>query len=113
MVAGGPGLTRKNQTVSQVVCFQEVARRHDGLARDDGGHTRTAAALAARVGRVNARIEQQVDQSLTAWPTQTMSLTIQLHFDMRNFRHEPMVCDMRRGAGAHARWTGKLGRSVR
>jgi hypothetical protein len=37
------------------------------------------------VRRVNARVEQHVDQCLTAGPAQTMSLTIQLDFDVGDF----------------------------
>jgi len=111
--AGRPGLTRENQAVAQVVGFQDVACRHIDLAHDDGRHTRTAAAFPTRVGRVNARVEQHVDQGLTAWPAQTMPLTIQLDFDMGDFRHEPMVCDQRGRASTPAHWSGKLAWSVR
>jgi hypothetical protein len=83
--AGRPGLARENQAVLQVVGVQQVACRHIDLTRDDGRHTRTAAAFPTRVGRVNARVEQHVDQSLTAGPAQTMSLTIQLDFDVGDF----------------------------
>jgi hypothetical protein len=83
--AGGSGLARENQAVLQVGGFQDVACRHIDLTRDDGRHTRAAAAFPARVGRVNARVEQHVDQGLTAGPAQTMSLTIQLDFDVGDF----------------------------
>ena len=83
--AGRPGLAREDQAVPQVVGFEEVARRHIDLTRDDGRHTRTAAAFPARVGRVNARVEQHVDQGLTAGPAQPMSLTIQLDLDVGDF----------------------------
>lgn len=83
--AGRPGLAREDQAVLQVVGFEQVACRHIDLTRDDGRHTRTAAAFPARVGRVNARVEQRVDQGLTAGPAQTMSLTIQLDYDVGDF----------------------------
>ena len=83
--AGRPGLTREDQAVLQVVGFQHVACLHIDLTRDDGRHTRTATAFPARVRRVNARVEQHVDQCLTAGPAQTMSLTIQLDFDVGDF----------------------------
>jgi hypothetical protein len=42
-----------------------------------------------------------------------MPLTIQLDFDMGDFRHEPMVCDQRGRASTPAHWSGKLAWSVR
>jgi hypothetical protein len=83
--AGRPGLARENKAVPQVVGFQDVACRHIDLTHDNGRHTRAAAAFPARVGGVNARVEQHVDQCLSAWPAQTMSLTIQLDFDVGDF----------------------------
>jgi hypothetical protein len=83
--AGRRGLARENQAVSKVVGLQDVAPRHVDLALDDGRHARTAPAFAARVGCVNARVEQHVDQRLAARPAQPVSLTIQLDFDVSDF----------------------------
>jgi hypothetical protein len=85
IAARRPGLTRQNQTIPQVVWPQDVARRHVDLTLDDRRHARTATAFAARVGHVNARVEHHVDQGLTAWPAQTMSLTVQVDRDVCNF----------------------------
>ena len=100
--AGRPGLARQNQTVAQVVGFQDVACRHIHLTHDDGRHTRTAPALPARVARFDARVKQHVDQALGVWPAQTMALTFQLDLNAGDFGHEPMVRDQRGRAITHA-----------
>ena len=114
--AGRPGPARENQAVPQVVGFQHVAGRHIDLTHGDGRHTRTAAAFPhewGAPGLVRARVEQRVDQALTAGPAQTMSLTIQFDFDMGDFWHQPMSCAQRRRARTHARWSAKLAGTVR
>jgi hypothetical protein len=42
-----------------------------------------------------------------------MPLTVQFDVDVCDFRHEPMVGDDGAAASTHARWPGKLVRSVR
>jgi hypothetical protein len=80
-----PGLTRQNQTVPQVFGFENVARRHVDVALEDGRHARTASPFKARVGYIDARIEQQVHQGLTARPAQPVSPTIQVDLDVCDF----------------------------
>ena len=80
-----PGLTRENQAVLQIFGLEHVARRHIDLAFDDGGHARTAAALPALVGHIDARIEQHVDQGLGARPAKPMPLAVEVHFHVRDF----------------------------
>jgi hypothetical protein len=80
-----PGLTRENQAVPEILGLEDVARRHVDLALDDGGYARTAAAFPARMGHINARIEQHVDQGLGARPAKPMPLTVEVYFDVRDF----------------------------
>jgi hypothetical protein len=87
--AGRRGLARENQATPQVVGFQDVACGHVDLTLDDGRHARTAAAFPARVGYVNARFEHQLDQGLTAWPGQSILLTVKVDLDVCNFCHAP------------------------
>jgi hypothetical protein len=96
-----PGLTRQDQTLPQIVGLEDVAGRHVDLTLDDGRHAGSAAAFPARVGHVNARFEQHVDQHLTARPGQPVSLTIQVDRDVCNFCHAPMV--WHRNVTAHLR----------
>jgi hypothetical protein len=111
--AGRPGLTRQNQAVPQIFGLEDVACRHVDVSLDDGGHARTAATFPARMGHVNARIEQHVDQAPTVRPAQPMPLTIQVDFDVRNFCHEPMVSYRNVTTCVRAQWPGKIDRSVR
>ena len=80
-----PGLTGENQAVPEIPGLEDVARRHVDLTLDDGGHARTTAAFPARIGHINARIEQHVDQGLGAWPAKPMLLTVEFYFDLRDF----------------------------
>jgi hypothetical protein len=90
-----PGLTRENQAVLEIFGLEDVARCHVDLTFDDGGHARTTAAFPARMGHINARIEQDVDQGLGAWPTKPVPLTAEVYFDVRNLRHEQIVAHRR------------------
>jgi hypothetical protein len=54
------------------------------------------------VGHVDTRIQQQFDQALTVRPAKTTTLTVQVDFEVCDFRHQPMVCDRHREAGARA-----------
>jgi hypothetical protein len=70
------GLTRQNQAIPQVIGLEDVAHGHVNLTLDKGRYTRTAAAFPARVRHVDTRIEQHVDQGLTARPVQQVPLII-------------------------------------
>ncbi len=76
--AGWPDLAGENQAVPQIVGVQNVARRHVDITVDHSRHTRTAVALPARMGHINPRIEQQVDQGLITRPTEVMPLTVEV-----------------------------------
>jgi hypothetical protein len=108
-----PGLTPQNQALPQIDGLEDVAGRHVDLTLDDGRHARSAAAFKARVGNVNARFEQHVDERLTARPAQPVSLTIQIDRDVCNFCHAPMVWHRNVTALVRAQWPGKFDRSVR
>ena len=79
------GLTRENEAVLEIFGLKDVARRHVDLTSDDGRHARAAAAFPARMGHINARIEQHVDQGLGAQPAEPMPLTVEVHFHVRGF----------------------------
>ena len=68
--ADRPGLTPENQAVPHVVGLEYLARCHSDLTFDQGCHARAAATFPARVRYVDTRIEQHVDQGLTAGPMQ-------------------------------------------
>jgi hypothetical protein len=76
--AHGVGLTRQNQSISQVIGLEDVARGHVNITLDQGRHARTAAAFPARMRHVETGIEQHVDQALTARPVQHVPLTVQV-----------------------------------
>jgi hypothetical protein len=80
-----PGLTRENQAVQEILGLEDVACRHVDLTLDDGSHARTTAAFPARMGHINARIEQHLDQGLGAWPAQPVLATVEFYIDLRDF----------------------------
>jgi len=83
--AGRPGLAGEDQAVPQIVGLEDVARRHVDFTLDYGRHARTAAAFPAGMGHINARIEQHVNQGLTARPAQTMPLAVQVDLHVCDF----------------------------
>jgi hypothetical protein len=108
-----PGLARQDQTVPEIVGLEDLARGHLNVTLDDGRHTRPAAAFPARVGHVNPRIEQHVDEAPVLWPRQPVPQTVQLDLNVCNFRHAAILCRRNAGEGVGARWLGILDRSVR
>lgn len=105
--ARGPRLAGQNQALLEIVGVQHVARNHVDLARDHGRHARAAAALPARVGHGDARLEQCLDQRLPVGPAQMMASTVQLDVDARDLRHPPIVSDPDGRANPAARWPGR------
>jgi hypothetical protein len=78
-------LAGENQAVPQIVGLEDVARRQVDFTLDYGRHARTAAAFAARIGHINARIEQHIDQGLTARPAKTMPSAVQVDLYVCDF----------------------------
>jgi hypothetical protein len=80
-----PGLTRENPAVPEILGLEDVAWRHVDLTLDDGSHARTTAAFPARMGNINARIDQHLDQGLGAGPAKPVLATVEFYFDLRDF----------------------------
>ena len=79
-VGEGFGLTGQDQAGQTILGPENVVGRHLDLAGYDAAHARTAPPLAARVGHVDARRKQHVDERGLARPLDAMALAVEIHF---------------------------------
>jgi hypothetical protein len=79
VVGDWSGLAGQDQTGLTVLGFEDIARRHVDLTGNDGAHARAAVSLSARVGHVDARREQHIDEGGWPWPRDAMALSVECH----------------------------------
>ena len=80
VVGDGSGLAGQDEAGLSILGFEDVTRRHLDLAGNDGAHTRTAMAFAARVGYVDTCREQNIDKRGLRRPIDPVPLAVEIYF---------------------------------